>query len=301
MKERGGDGVGERGSDVSEPVGDGAGAVGRAGEFLERWGLGQEGPPMRGHVAVVLPVVRKADGVRAALKLQDVDAETVGEPFALRAWGGRGAVRLLDHDPVSGTMLLERLDEARPLSSVPDVLAATEVIAGLLARLTSVPAPEGTRQLGDIAARMLGRVPAAAEALPDEEDRRLLKSCGAAVREVAGEPGDRLLHWDLHFGNVLAAGREPWLAIDPKPLAGDPGFELLPALWNRFGEGGLLRRFDLMTDALGMAGDRERARAWTLGRVLQNSVWDVVDRGSRRLSPEMAEIARTLLAPGAVG
>lgn len=270
----------------------------QAREFLDRWGLRQDGPPMRGRIAVVLPVVREADGARAALKLQEVDEETVGEPVALRVWDGRGAVRLLDHDPATGTMLLERLDEARPLAAVPDVLAATEVIAELLARLTSVPAPDGTRRLADIAARMLDRVPDAVDALADAAERRLLKSCAAAVREVADEPGDRLLHWDLHFDNVLAAGREPWLAIDPKPLAGDPGFELLPALWNRFGEGGLLRRFDLMTDALGMAADRERARAWTLGRVLQNSLWTVVE-GGRRLDPEMTEIGRALLAPGA--
>ncbi|WUJ32766.1 aminoglycoside phosphotransferase family protein [Streptomyces sp. NBC_00388] len=275
------------------------GAAARAEEFLERWGLRQEGPPMRGHVAVVLPVVRAADGVRAALKLQEVDAETAGEPAALRVWDGRGAVRLLGHDPASGTMLLERLDGTRSLASVPDVLAATEVIARLLARLTSEPAPAGMRRLGELTARMLDRVPGAVEALADGAERRLLRSCAAAVREVADEPGDRLLHWDLHFENVLAAGREPWLAIDPKPLAGDPGFELLPALWNRFGEGGLLRRFDLMTDVLGMAGDRGRARAWTLARVLQNSLWTLADGGSGRLSPEMAEIARTLLAPRA--
>ncbi|WP_405685713.1 aminoglycoside phosphotransferase family protein [Streptomyces sp. NBC_01387] len=273
-----------------EPVPPGA----RAAEFLERWGLRQEGPPMRGQVAVVLPVVRTADGARAALKLQDVDEETAGEPVALRAWGGAGAVRLLDHDPATGTLLLERLDETRPLSRVPDVLAATEVIAGLLARLTSVPAPEGVRRLSDIAARMLDGVPEAVASLADAADRRLLVSCAAAVREVAGEPGDRLLHWDLHFDNVLAAGREPWLAIDPKPLAGDPGFELLPALWNRFGEGQLLRRFDLMTEVLGLSGERERARAWTLGRVLQNGLWDARE-GASRLRPELAEIARLLL------
>jgi streptomycin 6-kinase len=111
------------------------------------------------------------------------------------------------------------------------------------------------------------------------------------VREVAGEPGDRLLHWDLHFENILAAEREPWLVIDPKPLAGDPGFELLPALWNRYGEGQLARRFDLMTETLGL--DRERARAWTLGRVLQNSLWRVEE--GEGLDAEQAAIARGLL------
>ncbi|WP_151483631.1 aminoglycoside phosphotransferase family protein [Streptomyces albicerus] len=262
----------------------------RGEEFLERWDLRQEGAPMSGRVSVVLPVVR-ADGTRAALKLQDVDDETAGEGLALRTWGGDGVVRLLDEDAETGTLLLERLDEGRPLAAVPDVMKATGILAELLARLTAVPAPEGMRRLGDIAAGMFERLPPVLKSLEDQGDRRLLEDCAAAVREVAGEPGDRLLHWDLHFENVLAADREPWLVIDPKPLAGDPCFELLPALWNRFEEGQLPRRFDLMTEALGV--DREGARAWTLGRVLQNSLW-LVEEGEG-LDAEQAAIARLLL------
>lgn len=250
---------------------------------------------MRGRVAVVLPVVRTSDGTRAALKMQHVDEETVGEPVALRIWAGDGAVRLIDADAATGTLLLERLDEGRPLACVPDVLEATGIIAGLLARLTCRPAPGGMRRLGEIAARMLDEVPEAVDLLADEGDRRLLRSCASAVREVAGEPGDRLLHWDLHFDNVLAAGREPWLVIDPKPLAGDPGFELMPALWNRLGEGLLPRRFDVLTGSLGL--DRERARAWTLGRVLQNCLW-AVGQGERSLPAEMREIAGALGVKG---
>jgi streptomycin 6-kinase len=40
------------------------------------------------------------------------------------------------------------------------------VLAGLLARLSAVAAPEGLRRLGDITARMLHRVPAAVELRP---------------------------------------------------------------------------------------------------------------------------------------
>ena len=233
---------------------------------------------MSGRVSVVLPVVC-GDGTRAALKLQDIDEETAGEGAALLAWGGDGVVRLLAEDAETGTLLLERLDEERPLAAVPDVMKATSVVAELLARITAVPAPAGLRRLDAMVAGMFERLPPVVASLARDEDRRLLMDCAAAVREVAGEPGDRLLHWDLHFGNVLAADREPWLVIDPKPLAGDPCFELLPALWNRFeegGPGGLERRFDLMTETLGV--DRERARAWTLGRVLQNSLWRVEER-----------------------
>ncbi|MEV2229686.1 aminoglycoside phosphotransferase family protein [Streptomyces phaeochromogenes] len=266
----------------------------RGEEFLDRWGLRQEGTPMSGRVSVVLPVVRE-DGTRAALKLQDVDEETVGEGLALRTWGGDGVVRLLEDDAATGTLLLERLDEGRPLAAVTDVMEATRILAELLARLTAVPAPEGLRTLDGVVAGMFERLPAALKSLEGqggaEDDRRLLEDCAAAVREVAGEPGDRLLHWDLHFENILAAEREPWLVIDPKPLAGDPGFELLPALWNRYGEGQPARRFDLMTETLGL--DRERARAWTLGRVLQNSLWRVEE--GEGLDVEQVGIARGLL------
>ncbi|WP_318208544.1 aminoglycoside phosphotransferase family protein [Streptomyces sp. SJL17-1] len=268
-----------------------AGLPGRAEEFLGRWGLRVTGPSMYGVVSLVLPVERVADGTRAALKMQLLDDETEGEPVALRAWDGRGVVRLLDHDAGTGTMLLERLDEARPLSSVADTREAMGVVAGLLARLVAVPAPEGLRGLGDIAAGMLADVPDAAGRL-GAEDAAVLRDCAAAVREVAGEPGDRLLHWDLHFGNVLAAEREPWLAIDPKPLAGDPGFELLPALMDRFDPADVLWRFDLLAEVV---GDRGRAVAWTLGRVLQNGLWDVA-AGEPELDEEQVEVARILRA-----
>ncbi len=69
---------------------------------------------------------------------------------------------------------------------------------------------------------MLERTPRALERVPDPADRRLIADCAAAVREVVDEPGDRLLHWDLHYENVLGSERAAWLAIDPKPLAGDP-------------------------------------------------------------------------------
>ncbi|MER7112165.1 aminoglycoside phosphotransferase family protein [Streptomyces sp. NPDC000229] len=264
---------------------------GRAERFLREWGLRRTGPVMHGWSALVLPVVA-GDGTRAALKLQLLDEESEGEAPALRAWDGRGAVRLLADDPETGTLLLERLDEGRHLSAVQDAREATRILAELMARLVAVEAPAGMRGLGDVAAEMLDDVTGAVEELEREEDRRLLRDCAAAVREVAGEPGDRLLHWDLHFDNVLASDREPWLAIDPKPLAGDPGFELLPSLFNRFDPSEVLWRFDLMTEVLGL--DRERARAWTLGRVLQDSLWDVED-GETVLEGERVTVARLLL------
>ncbi|MCX5438108.1 aminoglycoside phosphotransferase family protein [Streptomyces sp. NBC_00569] len=267
-----------------------AGLPARVEEFVERWDLRVDGPAMHGMAALVLPVVR-GDGTPAVVKFQILDEETEGEPVALRVWDGAGAVRLLDHDDATGTMLLERLDSGRMLDSVEDSRKAVLVIAELLARLTSGPAPEGMRRLSGIAADMLAQVPSALAAVPGPADRALLADCAAAVREVADEAGDRLLHWDLHFENVLAAEREPWLAIDPKPLAGDPGFDLKPAIDNRFDADEVVWRFDAMSGVLGL--DRERARAWTLGRVLQDSLWEIED--GRPLMPDHLETARRLL------
>jgi streptomycin 6-kinase len=282
-----------------------------AADCLDRWALRPDGPPICGAVALVLPVLL-VDGTAAVLKLQPIDEETAGEPIALRAWDGHGAVRLLRHDPDSGSMLLERLDADHSLAAVHDDLGALRTLSELLARLNAVPAPQGIRRLADITAAMLDRVPHALTLLPDPAEHRLIQSCAGAVKELLPEAGDQLLHWDLHYDNVLgtrrgphpADRREPWLAIDPKPLAGDPGFELLPALHNRWDDvvatGNVPRairmRFDLMTEVLGL--NRQRAVGWTLGRILQNALWEVENGDTQWHTDPDRAIAKALLGSG---
>jgi streptomycin 6-kinase len=264
--------------DVGGAWDDGAPAL--AARVADQWGLRPDGPASHGAVAWILPV-RRTDGTPAVLKLQPLDAETAGEPVALRAWDGDGAVRLLEHDPDSGVMLLERLGDAT-LGDVPDDHEATAVIADLLAHLHRQPAPDGLRRLDDILADLLVRADAVGGTLPDDVGNTVLDRCAAVGRELAREPaGDRLLHWDLHYANVLAStdpARGPWLAIDPKPLVGHPGFELLAALHNRWddvvrgGEPHLLQRFEILRDGAGL--DRGLAAAWTCVRVLEDLVWE---------------------------
>ncbi|GFE19657.1 APH(6)-I family aminoglycoside O-phosphotransferase [Streptomyces nigrescens] len=268
-------------------------------EFLDRWELTWDGGISSGEASLVVPVLR-VDGTRAVLKLQRPREETTAALIGLRTWNGNGMVRLLDHDPVSSTMLLERLDGARTLASVEDDDVAMRILAELLARLHSVPVPGGLRGLGDIAGDMLKEVPQAVTSLTAPTDRQRLHRWASAVDELAGEPGDRMLHWDLHYDNVLAAEREPWLAIDPEPLVGDPGFDLWPALdtgWEQIAATGdalrvVRRRFDLLTEALEL--DRGRATGWTLGRLLQNTLWDIED-GRTTIGPSQIAVADALL------
>jgi streptomycin 6-kinase len=280
-----------------------AGLPAMAAVAMDRWELVGDGQVASGAVALIIPVARR-DGSKAVLKLQPVDDETGGEPAALRAWAGRGAVRLLEHDPSSGAMLLERLDASRDLNTMEDDLAATKIIAELLVQLNSVPAPTGMRHLGDVAAATLAGTPEAIRLVEDPGERRILINCAARLQElITDQIENRLLHWDLHYFNTLFTldGVAEWKAIDPKPLSGDSSFELLPALWNRWDDlvrsgdvtRALLRRFDLMTEVLGL--DRAHAAGWTLGRVLQNAVWDLVRFNEGHIYPEHRTIAEVLI------
>lgn len=258
-------------------------------EMMRRWELRPDGPSRAGEAGLVIPV-RTADDSPAALKLQMPSAETTAAIVGLRCWDGHGMVLLLDSDADRGVMLLERLHGERSLESVASDDTATLVVGQLLASLHTVPPPAGLPRLDAIATEMTDLATTAVKDLRDREDRSRLLRWQRVVTEQQPDSGEHLLHWDLHFGNVLAAEREPWLGIDPEPLVGDPGFDLWPALdsgWSQQpdfpGAADLVRRrFHILTDVLQL--DRERAAGWTYARLLQNTLWDIQD-GHAVISP----------------
>jgi streptomycin 6-kinase len=274
-----------------------AGLPGAVAEYVDRWELTVAGQPLNGEASLILPVVRR-DGTEAMLKLQPVNDESEGEALALRTWNQDDVVEVLEDDPATSTLLLERL-ESRTLDDLPDHVEATRILAEFLTRLSAVPAPPGIRRLADVAGAMVDDAPALIPMLSDPAERQLVRRFVAQVEELLPESGDRLLHWDLHYYNVLAAQRQPWLVIDPKPLAGDPGFEVAPGLWNRWDDlvatgdlrRGIRDRFDLMLDVTGI--DRDRALGWTAGRILQNVLWFTED-GATRLELELTVVADAL-------
>ncbi|MFD4670837.1 aminoglycoside phosphotransferase family protein [Lentzea sp. NPDC058450] len=224
-----------------------------------RWRLTPDGALMNGFCAVVLPV-RQADGHPAVLKLTWVDTETEHEPLALKIYDGDGAVLLLDHDAELGALLLERLDHTHSLLDEP-IEKAVDVIGSLLRRHRRFEAPAEIH-------RFRSELPDHHPAVP----RKLLD----AAHEVATRPmGSTLVNADLHYENVLRGDREPWLMIDPKPLAGDLERGMLPLLWNRFdemdGRKGLTDRFLALCDAGEL--DVAKARDWTLYRAVANWIW----------------------------
>lgn len=257
--------------DAAQPWLDGVPAL--ATRYAERWGLTFDGPAMYGYAGLVFPARTGAD-VAVVLKLSYPTPETIDEPIALAAWQGVGAVRLLDSAHEDSVLLLERLDSTRSLQTEP-IDDAVRITAGLLRRL-SIPAPPGlTRDLRHEAELSVTELPKDWEQLGRPFPRRLLDAAVEVCAEL-GPTADRLLvNEDLHYENVLAADREPWLVIDPKPLVGDPEFTTLALLWNRETESALDHRFAAVVDGAGL--DADRARAWTLVRAVRNWLWFIED------------------------
>ncbi|MET0839401.1 MAG: aminoglycoside phosphotransferase family protein [Marmoricola sp.] len=250
--------------------------------LLEEWELSTDGWMMHGFVALVVPV-RTTGGRPAVLKVSYPDEESTHEHLALQHWGGRGAVKLLRADPHRSAMLLERLHPER-LLDVWDV-EACEVVAGLYAQLHRPALPQ-LRLLSAYVERWTDQLASLPRSAP--VPRRLVEQAISLSRDFVTDPATTgtLIHGDLHYENVMAADRAPWLAIDPKPMSGDPHYEIAPMLWNRFDElsapgsvlgvrDGVRQRFHALVDHAEL--DEHRARDWVVVRMINNACWRLLD------------------------
>jgi streptomycin 6-kinase len=266
-----------------------------AADVVDEWRLVLDGPPMHGYASLAQPV-RTTGGRPAVLKVAfDGDEESRHEGIALQRWHGDGAVELLRADPHRRALLLERL-HTEDLGDLWDV-EACEVVAGLYGRL-HVPALPQLRTLTSYVEQWAGALASMPRNAP--VPRRLVEQALSLARDLVADPASTgtLVHGDLHYANVLAADRDPWLAIDPKPMDGDPHYEPAPLLWNRWEEladagqtvrDGVRRRFHTVVDAAGL--DEDRARDWVVVRMVLNAHWSVQDaeRLDRALDAEERE------------
>lgn len=244
---------------------------------IDDWELTAVGTPTHGYCSIVVPA-RAPNGAAAVLKVSFPDVESEHEHLALRRWNGNGAVRLLKAEPHRRALLLERL-HSRNLNELWDV-EACEVVAALYRRI-HVPALPQLRTLPEFVERWTNDLTALPRSAP--LPRRLVEQAIALGRDLGADTASTgtLIHGDLHYENVLASDREPWLAIDPKPLNGDPHYEIAPMLWNRWDElagdtrDGVRRRFYALVDAAELADDR--ARAWVVVRMVHNAMWELRD------------------------
>jgi streptomycin 6-kinase len=184
-------------------------------------------------------------------------------------------------------LLIERCVPGTALASRPEP-EQDLVIASLLSRLWRELAPgHEFRPLHEMCDAWADEFEQKSARRPGGLDPGLARE-GAGVFRALPASAERhvLLCTDLHAGNVLAAKREPWLMIDPKPYVGDPTYDPLQHLLNcderlHADPVGFVRR---MADLLAL--DPDRLRLWLFARCVVESVdW-----------PTLAPIAR-LVAP----
>ncbi|HEX8559888.1 MAG TPA: aminoglycoside phosphotransferase family protein [Pyrinomonadaceae bacterium] len=257
-----------------------------------RWSL-KVGPPFLPLSYNYAAPAEGPRGERLVLKLGVPGAELLNEAEALRLFDGRGAARLVGSDAGSGALLLERLEPGASLVALceEDDGAATAAAAGVMRKLRR-DAPPGhafptaadwLSGFGKLRARFGGGCGPFPPRLLEEAETLSAELLASAARPA-------LIHGDLHHGNVLAAGRAPWLAIDPKGLVAEPAYEVGALLRNPLPQ--LLgfprpvevteRRVAILSDELGL--ERARVRGWGLAQAVLSAWWAVEDVGELRES-----------------
>ena len=264
-----------------------------AAECAEGWSLELERPFAESNVSLTVPATR-ADGSPAVLKLNFPEPESEHDADALLHWDGHGAVRLLEVERGRSALLVERALPGTSLWQVEDDEEATRIAAAVLRRLWSRPPPteHPFRVLAGEAAGWTAQLRRDWEGLGRPFERELVDAAEAAARELAATQASLVVcHQDFQGSNVLRAEREPWLAIDPKPIVGERAFDVASLLRDRRWDiraAVIHRRLDLLADELGL--DRERMRGWGVVHALY---WGV---GPGKVEPDMIECARILSA-----
>jgi streptomycin 6-kinase len=257
-------------------------------ELENLWGLRIDGEVMHGEVGLVVPVDRSGEPL--ILKVSYPDRESVHEAAALRAWNGQGTVRLIEHDKQRNAVLIERLDSARPLEHAPRD-EAIDVAASLLRRLTAPPVA-GPRSLVDV----VDQHTVFFDRMPPEVPADLVNFAQQWLEAYCPSGNEQLINADLHYGNVLAGTREPWLAIDPKPIVGEPEYGVAPLLWNLTPQelsSSLMTIFDRIVEVAEL--DDERALQWTVVRTIDYWLW-AWNTGLTNEPVKCKHIAQTLIA-----
>lgn len=232
-----------------------------------------------GYCSVAFHVLT-GDGAPAVLKLSLPDEEARFEAAALARWDGDGAVRLHRASDDGFALLLEPCIPGHDLWTA-NAVDQVEVLVDLLPRMWRLPGTDDPfPEVSDTVARWVPRMTELARAI--DVPQTVADDVRAWALELDQDAPRRLLHGDLHPGNILAAERVPWLAIDPKPWIGDPAFDLAQVLVNWVWadstavgapERMLRRRAEALAERLALSVDRVlrwaavKALGWESGRV----------------------------------
>lgn len=260
--------------------------------YLTRWNLIADGEPISTRNSDLQPVRRS--GAPAVLKIARTDAERRGAQV-MEYWDGQGAARVLERD--DDALLLERamgpLSLARMVHRGHDD-EATRILCAVASRLHAPrarPLPVGLIALAQWFAPL---APVASA------HGGVLAPAAAAARELLAAPRELVvLHGDLHHDNVLDAEARGWIAIDPRCLYGERGFDFANLLRNpdvapALAPGRLARQVDVVAAAARL--ERRRLLQWVLAYAGLSAAWDIAEGETSAFDLDLAELAAAELA-----
>jgi streptomycin 6-kinase len=267
--------------------------------MLSRWHLEPRGAFIGGVAASVLEVNTR-DGFPAILKVGYPHPEAIWEAVGLTAFPPGTAPEVLDQDAWTWSMLLEPIVPGTPLSKTTlDSREAMNSAGALLAKLSTGIVPNGLPTLADAmtayATDAMLRLDSQSAALDSFGVRALVVDAVETLMVLAASASEhRLLHGDFNPGNILLGPDGRWLAVDPKPLVGDPAFDLWP-LVSQVGSpfeaahpaSVLAEHLELAAAAAGV--DRDRAASWAYARAGLNVSWYLADGLPAQAATEAAE------------
>lgn len=254
--------------------------------YIARWQLTPDGAPIITPTSRLLPV--RFEDKPAMLKIA-LEAEEKHGAALLRWWDGNGAARVLAH--AGDALLLERAHNTPSLAALARSGGDDEACrilchsAARLHRPTNRPLPP----LVPLARWFQDLAPAAAT------HGGILSLCSSTAQRLLACPQEiGVLHGDIHHGNVLHFGARGWLAIDPKGLWGERGFDYANLFCNpdfeaATGPGVLARRVGVVALAAGL--ERERLLQWVLAWSGLSAAWLLAGSAAPELPLSIASAA----------
>lgn len=198
-------------------------------EIAQNWSLAVEKPFPNLSYHFVAPCVCE-DGAAAVLKVgfNEPDSIVFGEAKMLELLNGNGAVRLLQFDENNCALLLERLMPGEDLTGLCKINdeRATLIAIDVMKKIRRV-----SFENNDFPS-LEKWTSSFRQAENTGFSQRHFENGQKFFDELINSSEKRLLHGDLHHQNILSAEREAFLAIDPKGIIGDIGFEISTFLNN---------------------------------------------------------------------
>lgn len=266
----------------------------------ERWSLELDQPFDNLSYNLVIPG-RDADGAAIVLKVGVPCRELLTEAAALELFGGVGAMRLLAHDAARGILLMERICPGTPIGETQGEAEVTHAAAALMRRLwrtppSNHPFPSLTvwfRAFEQLRQRFNGG------SGPFPPDLIARAEHELALLIASAEP-DVILHGDFHHTNLLFSAGDGWVAIDPKGICGDRGYEIGSFMLNRLPARAaesvtmeiLSRRLSIFSDDLEIK--RERLKGWAFCHAVLSALWDLEEAAEWRGTIHLAQMIEQL-------